>query len=167
MNNIEVFAIEGIGEVTAGTDLVSVIEQAYINYQPQDGDVLVVTSKIVSKAEARTLPAGDRDEAITAESFGEVATNGPTRIVRTRHGFVMAAAGVDASNTSARRWATRHPHRLVRSWNGRKALRGVYGSRTRCFTPACPMSLQSQSCRHQRRCVRGVPTWAHGIRVGR
>ena len=66
MNNIEVFAIEGIGEVTAGTDLVSVIEQAYINYQPQDGDVLVVTSKIVSKAEARTLPAGDRDEAITA-----------------------------------------------------------------------------------------------------
>ena len=77
------------------------IEQAYANYQPQDGDVLVVTSKIVSKAESRILPAGDRDAAITAESFGEVATNGPTRIVRTRHGFVMAAAGVDASNTAA------------------------------------------------------------------
>ena len=101
MNNIEVFAIEGIGEVTAGTDLISVIEQAYANYQPQDGDVLVITSKIVSKAESRILPAGDRDQAITAESFGEVANNGLTRIVRTRHGFVMAAAGVDASNTAA------------------------------------------------------------------
>jgi coenzyme F420-0:L-glutamate ligase/coenzyme F420-1:gamma-L-glutamate ligase len=101
MTNIEVFALEGIGEVAAGDDLISVIAQAYANYQPQDGDVLVVTSKIVSKAEARTLPAEDRAEAITAESFGEVATNGPTRIVRTRHGFVMAAAGVDASNTAA------------------------------------------------------------------
>ena len=81
MTNIEVFALEGIGEVAAGDDLISVIAQAYANYQPQDGDVLVVTSKIVSKAEARTLPAEDRAEAITAESFGEVATNGPTRIV--------------------------------------------------------------------------------------
>jgi len=101
MTGIEVFALEGIGEVRADSDLVSVIAQAYANYQPQDGDVLVVTSKIVSKAESRVLPASDRDEAITAESFGEVATNGPTRIVRTRHGFVMAAAGVDASNTAA------------------------------------------------------------------
>ena len=101
MTGIEVFALEGIGEVTPDTDLIAVIEQAYANYQPQDGDVLVVTSKIVSKAESRILPAGDRDAAITAESFGEVATNGPTRIVRTRHGFVMAAAGVDASNTAA------------------------------------------------------------------
>ena len=39
MTNIEVFALEGIGEVAAGDDLISVIAQAYANYQPQDGDV--------------------------------------------------------------------------------------------------------------------------------
>ena len=46
MTGIEVFALEGIGEVRADSDLVSVIAQAYANYQPQDGDVLVVTSKM-------------------------------------------------------------------------------------------------------------------------
>ena len=67
-----------------------------------DGDVIVVTSKIVSKSEDRIIQASSRDEAIDREAVRVVATKttpkGVTKIVQTRHGLVMAAAGVDASN---------------------------------------------------------------------
>jgi coenzyme F420-0:L-glutamate ligase/coenzyme F420-1:gamma-L-glutamate ligase len=71
-----------------------------------DGDVVVVTSKIVSKAEGRVLAAAGnrdaaRDAAITAETVREVANRGRTRIVQTRHGLVLASAGVDTSNVDA------------------------------------------------------------------
>jgi coenzyme F420-0:L-glutamate ligase/coenzyme F420-1:gamma-L-glutamate ligase len=65
----------------------------------QDGDILAVTSKIVSKAEGRQIVAADREDAITAETVRVVATRGHTRIVENRLGLVLAAAGVDASNT--------------------------------------------------------------------
>ncbi len=64
-----------------------------------DGDVLLVTSKIVSKAEGRIVEAADREAAIDAETVRVVARRGPLRIVENRQGLVMAAAGVDASNT--------------------------------------------------------------------
>jgi len=63
-----------------------------------DGDILVITSKIVSKAEDRVV-RGDRESAIDAETVRVVARRGPTRISQTRHGLVLAAAGVDESNT--------------------------------------------------------------------
>jgi coenzyme F420-0:L-glutamate ligase/coenzyme F420-1:gamma-L-glutamate ligase len=67
-----------------------------------DGDVVVVTSKIVSKSEDRIVQASSRDEAIDREAVRVVATKttpkGTTKIVQTKHGLVMAAAGVDASN---------------------------------------------------------------------
>jgi coenzyme F420-0:L-glutamate ligase/coenzyme F420-1:gamma-L-glutamate ligase len=70
----------------------------------RDGDVLVVTSKVVSKAEGQVLEADDREKAIEAETVRVVArrahAGGETRIVETRHGLVLAAAGVDASNTA-------------------------------------------------------------------
>jgi coenzyme F420-0:L-glutamate ligase/coenzyme F420-1:gamma-L-glutamate ligase len=59
----------------------------------------VVTSKIVSKAEGRVVSA-DRERAIDSEAVRVVARRGPTRIVETRHGLVLAAAGVDNSNTA-------------------------------------------------------------------
>jgi len=59
---------------------------------------VVITSKIISKAEDRIV-AGDRDSAIEAETVRVVARRGPTTISQTRHGLVMAAAGVDESNT--------------------------------------------------------------------
>ncbi len=92
---VEILAVQGIGEVVAGDDLVELIA----SYAPplRDGDVLVVTSKIVSKAEGRVVDL-DREAAIDAETVRVVARRGNTRIVTTRHGFVMAAAGVDASN---------------------------------------------------------------------
>ena len=64
-----------------------------------DGDVVLVTSKVVSKAEGR-VRAGDRDAAIRDETVRVVARRGPTSIVENRLGIVMAAAGVDASNVT-------------------------------------------------------------------
>jgi len=95
--SITVSPVEGIPEVREGDDLAELIAVAAPDLV--DGDVLVVTSKIVSKAEGRVVPASDREAAIDAESVRVVATRGGLRITETRHGFVMAAAGVDASNT--------------------------------------------------------------------
>ncbi|WP_030245509.1 coenzyme F420-0:L-glutamate ligase [Streptomyces sp. NRRL S-350] len=94
---LEVLGVAGIPEVEAGADLAELIAKAGTY---QDGDVLLVTSKIVSKAEGRLLHAADREAAIDAETVRLVARRGATRIVENRNGFVMAAAGVDASNTA-------------------------------------------------------------------
>jgi len=92
-----VFGVPGLPEVAPGDDLAPVIAAAV---DLQDGDIVVVTSKVVSKAEGRFF-AGSREDAITAETVRVVASRGSTRIVETRHGFVLAAAGVDASNVAA------------------------------------------------------------------
>jgi len=100
-----VYAPDGIGEVQAGDDLAALIGDALAEQlPPQDGDILVVTSKVVSKAEGRFVVAEDREAAIAAETVRVVATRehpggGATRIVESRLGIVAAAAGVDASNT--------------------------------------------------------------------
>ncbi|MTE19304.1 coenzyme F420-0:L-glutamate ligase [Streptomyces sp. TRM43335] len=100
----QVWALPGIPEVRPGDDLVKLIADAATTPGLPGlahGDVLVVTSKIVSKAEGRVVEAADREAAIDAETVRVVARRGPARIVESRHGFVMAAAGVDASNTPA------------------------------------------------------------------
>jgi hypothetical protein len=102
-DELRILPVEGIGRVEPGDDLAQAIAAA----APwlADGDVVVVTSKIVSKAEGRLIdvPAEEGPEreaarlaAITAETARVVAQRGPTRIVATHQGFVMAAAGVDA-----------------------------------------------------------------------
>jgi coenzyme F420-0:L-glutamate ligase/coenzyme F420-1:gamma-L-glutamate ligase len=90
-------AVQGVGEVVAGDDLAGLLAAAV---ELRDGDVLVVTSKVVSKAEGR-VRTGKREEALGEETDRVVATRGRTSIVRTHHGLVMAAAGIDASNTDA------------------------------------------------------------------
>ncbi|MFD9793024.1 coenzyme F420-0:L-glutamate ligase [Streptomyces sp. NPDC059070] len=92
-------AVAGIPEVREGDDLGKLIAGAAPDLA--DGDVLVVTSKIVSKAEGRIVAATDREAAIDAETVRVVARRGTLRIVENRQGLVMAAAGVDASNTPA------------------------------------------------------------------
>ena len=94
-NRFEVTGLSGLPEVEPGTDLAGLIAQAAPTLA--DGDILVITSKVVSKAEGRLIQA-DRDKAIEAETVRVVARRGPARIVETRHGLVLAAAGVDASN---------------------------------------------------------------------
>jgi coenzyme F420-0:L-glutamate ligase/coenzyme F420-1:gamma-L-glutamate ligase len=89
-------AIDGIGEVAEGDDIAAVIVAAT---DLSDGDVVVVTSKIVSKAAGLTTTK-TKDELLEAETDRIVAQRGQTRIVRTHHGLTMAAAGIDASNTA-------------------------------------------------------------------
>lgn len=100
---LQIWALEGIPEVADGDDLVDLIGRA-CGDSLRDGDIVVVTSKIVSKAEGRMVAASDREDAITAETVRVVATRETpsghrTRIVQNRLGMVSAAAGVDASNT--------------------------------------------------------------------
>ncbi|MEU6590623.1 coenzyme F420-0:L-glutamate ligase [Streptomyces sp. NPDC046881] len=94
-----VWALSGIPEVRPGDDVAKLI--AATEPGLADGDVLIVTSKIVSKAEGRVVQAADREAAIDAETVRVVARRGALRIVENRQGLVMAAAGVDASNTPA------------------------------------------------------------------
>ena len=100
---VEIFPVTGIGEIRPGDDVAALVAA---NTSLQDGDVVVVTSKIVSKAEGRLVAVDPatretaREAAIDAETVRVVARRGPTRIVETRHGLVLAAAGVDASNVA-------------------------------------------------------------------
>jgi coenzyme F420-0:L-glutamate ligase len=102
---ISVHPVRGLPEFGPGDDLAAAIAGA----APwlADGDVVVVTSKAVSKVEGRLVriePGTDREvarqRAIDGETVRVVARRGPLRIVETRHGWVVAAAGIDASNVA-------------------------------------------------------------------
>ena len=97
---LTLWAPAGAPEVRAGDDLVARLLALPQAPALADGDVVVVTSKVVSKAEGRVV-AGDRDTALADETERVVARRGPTTIVRTRHGLTMAAAGIDASNVES------------------------------------------------------------------
>lgn len=103
------WAVPGIPEVRAGDDLAALILDAIAAQAKSDadlaladGDILVVASKIVAKAEGRLVPATDREKAISDDTVRVVAErvtpHGTTRIVETRQGLIMAAAGIDMSN---------------------------------------------------------------------
>lgn len=101
---LTVVGVPGIPEIAPGDDLPALIAAAAARAGARPGDILAVTSKVVSKAEGRIVEADDREQAITDETVRVVATRehpgGVTRIVENRLGLVMAAAGVDASNTA-------------------------------------------------------------------
>jgi coenzyme F420-0:L-glutamate ligase / coenzyme F420-1:gamma-L-glutamate ligase len=102
-DTITVFAPAGIGEVGPTTDLAAEIVAAVSGHAQgplADGDIVVVTSKICSKAEGRSVSALSRAESIAAENVRTVARRGETVIARTRNGLTLAAAGVDNSNVS-------------------------------------------------------------------
>ena len=99
---VQVYGIAGIPEIAPGADLAGLIAAAAAapgGPALLDGDILVVTSKAVSKAEGRVVTMS-RDDAIAAETVRVVARRGTMTIAQTRHGLVMAAAGVDESNTA-------------------------------------------------------------------
>ncbi|MGY1641349.1 coenzyme F420-0:L-glutamate ligase [Geodermatophilus sp. SYSU D00703] len=100
---LSVLPVVGLPEFSPGDDLAGAIAGA----APWlvDGDVVVVTSKVVSKVEGRLVhvePGADREaarqRAIDAETVRVVARRGPLKIVETPQGWVVAAAGIDASN---------------------------------------------------------------------
>lgn len=104
---ITVRAPDGVGEVRRGDDLADHLLAALAAVSSgstdgpdlADGDVVCVTSKVVSKAEGRVV-AGDRTSVIAAETRRVVARRGPLQIVVNRLGLTLAAAGVDASNVA-------------------------------------------------------------------
>jgi coenzyme F420-0:L-glutamate ligase/coenzyme F420-1:gamma-L-glutamate ligase len=96
----EVVALQGVGEISAGDDLAAALLAGGVRLR--DGDVLVVSSKVVSKAAGLSHPAARRDDVVAAQSVRVVAERrtprGLASIVESAAGPVMAAAGVDASN---------------------------------------------------------------------
>lgn len=95
MSTLTVVGVEGIGEIGVGADLAAEVAR---RTTLRDGDVVVVTSKVISKAEGGVV-RGDRAELVDEHTSRTVARRGSTRIVRTREGLTLAAAGLDASNT--------------------------------------------------------------------
>jgi len=103
--SLEVHPLLDIGVVEQGDDVASLLEGPLRAHDPREGDVVVVTHKIVSKAEGAVRRiVGDEDE-FKKRLVEELATSivrrrGDLIIAETRHGFICANAGVDRSNTA-------------------------------------------------------------------
>lgn len=130
MTRLEVFAIEGIPEVRAGDDLAGFIAAAEPDLR--DGDVVVVTQKVVSKAEGAMVqldaddPRGHK-AIVEDQSVRIVRRRGDLIISETKHGFVCANAGVDLSNVDDG-WAALLPDDSDRSARRiRDGLRAALG----------------------------------------
>jgi coenzyme F420-0:L-glutamate ligase / coenzyme F420-1:gamma-L-glutamate ligase len=112
---VRILPVTGLPEIREGDDRAALVTD---RVTLEDGDVLVVAQKVVSKAEGRVVPlddlepseralelAGEEDprriEAILRETVEIVRIRPPLLIVETRHGFICASAGVDASNAPA------------------------------------------------------------------
>lgn len=93
---LQAWPLQGIGEIAPGDDLAAIIVD-HLDEALIDGDVIVVTSKVISKA-AGLATTGDRESLLEAQTDRVVARRGQTRIVRTYSGLTLAAAGIDASN---------------------------------------------------------------------
>ena len=107
MGEVSVRGIDGIGEVRPGDDVARHIDVALEPGSLRDGDIVVVTHKIVSKAEGRIVvldpddPDAHHRRLVEEESAAILRRRGSLTIARSRHGFVCANAGVDRSNTRA------------------------------------------------------------------
>ena len=100
---IEILPVAGVKEVRPGDDLGEVLSAALGPVGVRDGDVVAVTQKVVSKAEGRVVAEGEggREGWVDREARRVVARRGDLVVAETRHGFVCANAGVDASNVQA------------------------------------------------------------------
>ena len=119
ISEVRIMSLPGIPIIVPGDDLAGLIQEAaqHAELQLQDGDIVVVTQKIVSKAEGCLVSLGDVTPSLLAEEFArlwdkdarqvEVVLQASRRIVKmdrgviiaeTRHGFICANAGIDRSN---------------------------------------------------------------------
>ena len=135
MSRLELIGVEGIGEITVGSDLAGIIAAACTaDGGPGlvDGDVLVVTQKVVSKAEGRMVAIDPSDPlshkaVVEAETVRVLRRRGDLVISETAHGFICANAGVDLSNVDEG-WAALLPVDSDRSARRiRDGLRGKAG----------------------------------------
>ena len=107
MSGLRILPVTGLPEVRPGDRLAALIAEAVVL---QEGDVVVVTQKVVSKAEGRLVPLDPDDRAareavVEQECVRVLRRRGDLRITETRHGFVCANSGVDLSNVPAGRAA--------------------------------------------------------------
>ncbi len=135
-STLQIIPITGIGEVQEGLELaVAIAEAAAAQGTPlTDRDCIVVTQKVVSKAEGRMVQIGDDPDAkralVERESVRIVRRRGELIISETRHGFICANAGIDLSNVQDG-WAALLPVDSDRSAKHiRDALRARYGVET-------------------------------------
>ena len=106
MNRITAWGVEGIGEIRPGDQLGDIVADACSaapNGPLLDGDVLVVTQKVVSKAEGQLVEIDASDPLshktlVEDEAVRIVRRRGDLIITETRHGFICANSGVDLSN---------------------------------------------------------------------
>jgi coenzyme F420-0:L-glutamate ligase/coenzyme F420-1:gamma-L-glutamate ligase len=109
MSRMEIFGIDGIGEIHAGDDLAAIIHEASSSSTDtmlSDGDVVVVTQKIVSKAEDRLVAIDPTNPLshkplVERESVRILRRRGDLIISETEHGFICANAGIDLSNVES------------------------------------------------------------------
>ena len=122
MAGLQIFGVAGVPEIVAGVDLADTLAAAVLAAETPfaDGDIVVVTSKVVSKSEGRVVELADitpsefalewsakwdKDPAVTEVVLREatriVRQLGPVLITETRHGFVCANSGVDQSSSGA------------------------------------------------------------------
>ena len=127
VSGLQIFGVPGLPEIVEGTDLAAMIAEAASDagMPLANGDIVVVTSKVVSKSEGRTVELADVDpspfavewstkwdkdpavtEIVLREAKRVVRQSGPVLITETQHGFVCANSGVDQSSSGA-------PGRLV------------------------------------------------------
>tara|TARA_B100000029_G_scaffold515658_1_gene623831 strand:- start:7 stop:765 length:759 start_codon:yes stop_codon:yes gene_type:complete len=120
--SLSIFGIQGLPEIREGDDLAKLVVDALLsrNISLEDGDIVIITSKVVSKAEGRVIDldtiepnafaqryaqAWDKDprvvEVVLNESKRIVRQVGPVLITETNHGFVCANSGIDQSSSGA------------------------------------------------------------------
>ena len=100
--NIEIIPVYGLPEFKKNDDLIEILTTTLKNNSETllNGDVVIVTQKIISKIEDRAvdLKVTDINELLKEESTQILRKRGETVIARTRHGFICANAGIDKSN---------------------------------------------------------------------
>ena len=106
MNRLTAWGVQGIGEIVPGDQVGDIIVNACAtepNGPLQDNDVIVVTQKIVSKAEGRLVEIDPKDplshkQLVEEEAVRIVRRRGDLIITETKHGFICANSGIDLSN---------------------------------------------------------------------
>lgn len=165
MSRLEIFGLEGIGEIGPGDDLAGIIGAAAAHQGTPlvDGDVVVVTQKVVSKAEDRLVPVDPDDPLshkplVEQEAVRVLRRRGDLLITETRHGFVCANSGIDLSNVARGQAALLpvDPDRSARRI--RDGLRGRIGV-------TCAVIVSDTFGRTWRRGVTDVAIGCAGIRA--
>ena len=157
MADLEIIAIHDIGEVRPGDDLAELIVAAD-DAHLQDGDCLVITQKVVSKAEGRLVDIDPTDPLshkplVEAESVRILRRRGELIISQTEHGFVCANAGIDLSNVE-RGQAALLPVDSDRSARGSGSPAGPTRPRRRRHHQRhlwSPVASRCHRCRHRLR----------------